>query len=179
VVAQAFAILMAVLGFRYNLFLVFIAVFIWIGAVAEARMANVKFALSGLSVGKAMLTDFQVLQHDESLAQAVKLTLSGTQKDFPVLAGDKVIGVLRQSDLLRGLHDHGKLCRVDQEMQGDVPHADISEPLEAVMERMQVGESGLLIVTDGSRIAGIIDIDNIMELLRIQKALHEHDEHRW
>ena len=36
-----------------------------------------------------------------------------------------------------------------------------------------------LIVTDGSRIAGISDIDNIMELLRIQKALQEHDEHRW
>jgi Zn-dependent protease len=179
VVAQAFALLMAVLGFRYNLFLVFIAVFIWIGAVAEARMANVKFALSGLAAGKAMLTDFQVLQPDQSLAHAVKLTLSGTQKDFPVLAGDKVIGVLRQSDLLRGLHDHGKLCRVDQEMQGDVPQADISEPLEAVMERMQAGESGLLIVTDGGRIAGIIDIDNIMELLRIQKALQEHDEHRW
>jgi len=35
VVAQAFALLMAVLGFRYNLFLVFIAVFIWIGAVAD------------------------------------------------------------------------------------------------------------------------------------------------
>jgi hypothetical protein len=47
------------------------------------------------------------------------------------------------------------------------------------MERMQVGESGLLIVTDGSHIAGIIDIDNITELLRIQKALQEHDEHRW
>jgi Zn-dependent protease len=30
-----------------------------------------------------------------------------------------------------------------------------------------------------TRIAGIIDIDNIMELLRIQKALQEHDEHRW
>jgi len=68
---------------------------------------------------------------------------------------------------------------VAQEMQSDVPQADISEPLEAVMERMQAGESGLLIVTDGSRIAGIIDIDNIMELLRIDKALRKHDEHRW
>ena len=179
VVAQALALLMAVLGFRYNLFLVFIAVFIWIGAAAEASMANVKFALSGLSAGKAMLTDFQVLQPDESLARAVKLTLSGSQKDFPVLAGDNVIGVLRQSDLLRGLHDHGKLCRVDQEMQRDVPQADISEPLAAVMERMQAGESGLLIVTDRGRIAGIIDIDNIMEFLRIQKALQEHKEHQW
>ena len=178
-VAQAFALLMAVLGFRYNLFLVFIAVFIWIGAASESSMASVKFALSGLSAGKAMLTDFQVLQPDESLARAVELTLSGTQKDFPVIAGDQVVGVLRQSDLLRGLHDHGKLRRVDQEMQGDVPQADISEPLEAVMERIQAEDSALLIVTDGGRLAGIIDTENILELLRIQKALQEHDEHRW
>ena len=172
-VAQALAVLLALLGFRYNLFLVFIAVFIWIGAATEAGMASVKSILSGVTAKRAMLTDFQVLEPHESLARAVELTLSGSQKDFPVVSGDSVTGVLRQSDLLRGLHDHGKLCRVDQVMQRDVPSINVSETLENVMERMQIKDRGLLIATENGRIAGIIDIDNIMELLKIQKALQE------
>jgi hypothetical protein len=44
---------------------------------------------------------------------------------------------------------------------------------------MQLKDRGLLIVTDNNRIAGIIDIDNIMELLRIHKALREHEKQSW
>ncbi len=178
-VAQAMAVVLALLGMRYNLFLVVIALFIWVGAASEAGMASVKSVLSGIPAGKAMLTDFQLLQADESLARAVELTLSTSQKDFPVVSGDRVIGALRQPDLLRGLHDHGKQCRVDQVMQHDIPEVELSETLDHVLENIQIKDSGLLIVTDQGRIAGIIDIDNIMELLKIQKAVRDHDEHKW
>jgi len=179
VAAQAIALGLALLGMRYNLFLVVIALFIWIGAVSEAGMAGVRSVLSGIPAGKAMLTDFQLLQADDSLAHAVDLTLSTSQKDFPVVSGNRVIGALRQPDLLKGLHDHGKLCRVDQVMRCDVPEVELTEPLDHVLESIQIKDSGLLIVRDRGRIAGIIDLDNIMELLRIQKALQDHDEHKW
>jgi Zn-dependent protease len=100
-VAQAMAVLLALVGLRYNLFLVFIAVFIWIGAASEAGMATIKSALSGLPAGRAMLTDFQLLAPDESLARAVELTLSGSQKDFPVVSGEEVAGVLRPARTAR------------------------------------------------------------------------------
>ena len=64
-------------------------------------------------------------------------------------------------------------------MQHDVPEVELSEPLDHVLENMQIKDSGLLIVKDRGRIAGIIDLDNIMELLRIQKALQEHDDRKW
>jgi len=159
-VAQAMAVVLALLA-------------------SEAGMASVKSVLSGIPAGKAMLTDFQLLQADESLARAVELTLSTSQKDFPVVSGDRVVGALRQPDLLRGLHDHGKQCRVDQVMQHDIPEVELSETLDHVLENIQIKDSGLLIVTDQGRIAGIIDIDNIMELLKIQKAVRDHDEHKW
>jgi len=178
-VAQAMAVGLALLGLHYNLFLVLIAMFIWIGAAGEAGMASVKSVLAGIPAGKAMLTDFQLLRADESLARAVELTLSTSQKNFPVISGSRVVGALRQSDLLRGLHDHGKLCRVDQVMQHDVPEVELSEPLDHLLENMQIKDSGLLIVKDQDRIAGVIDLDNIMELLRIQKALQDHDDRKW
>jgi Zn-dependent protease/predicted transcriptional regulator len=176
VVAQAAAILLALIGMRYNLFLVLIAIFIWIGATTEASLASARSVLSGVTARAAMETNFEVLAYDDSLGRAVALTLDGSQKDFPVMRDGRVIGVLRQADLLRGLHDHGKLCRVDQVMQAQQPvQMDIGESLEHVLQDMDVGRSGLLVVTDHGRMAGIIDIDNLMELLRINKALREHE----
>jgi Zn-dependent protease/predicted transcriptional regulator len=175
VVAQAAAIVLALVGMRYNLFLVFIAIFIWIGAATEAGMASARSVLSGVSARSAMETNFEVLAHDDSLGRAVALTLDGSQKDFPVMRDGAVVGVLRQADLLRGLHDHGKLCRVDQVMQAQPAQMDIGESLEHVLENMDAGHSGLLVVTDHGRMVGIIDLDNLMELLRIHKALQEHE----
>jgi len=178
-VAQIVAILLALIGLHYNWFLVIIAVFIWIGALTESAMARTRSALEGISARRAMLTDFTVLEPDESLGRAVELTLAGSQKDFPVIVDGTVVGVLRQSDLLRGLHDHGKLCRVDQVMQREVPVVDIGEPLENVFEDMHTAGSGLLAVMEAGRLAGIIDLDNISEILRIDKALKDYEETRW
>ena len=178
-VAHGFALLMAVIGLQYNLWLVLIAIFIWIGATTEASMAGFKSVLTKIPADKAMLKDFEVLEADESLERAIELTLAGTQKDFPVLRDGKVVGVLRQDDLLRGLHDHGKLCRVDQVMREGVPEIRIDESVEDIFERLQSGDSGLIIVTDKGRLAGLIDLDNVSELLRINNALEEHEKAVW
>jgi CBS domain-containing protein len=156
-------------------FLVLIAIFIWIGATAEAGLASARSVLSGITARSAMETNFAVLEPDDSLGRAVQLTLDGSQKDFPVVRDGAVIGVLRQTDLLRGLHDHGKLYRVDQVMQGPPGSMELGESLEDVLESLGSDPSGLLAVTDGGRLAGIIDVDNLMELLRIKKALQEHE----
>lgn len=179
VVAQTAAVLLALIGMRYNLFLVFIAIFIWIGASTEASLAQAKSVLAGITARRAMETNFEVLAPDDSLGQAVTLTLDGSQKDFPVVRDGEVVGVLRQVDLLRGLHDHGKLCRVDHVMQEPPARMDVGESLEHVLETMGTVSTGLLVVSEAGRMAGIIDIDNLMELLRISKALQQHEDSAW
>jgi Zn-dependent protease len=179
IVAQAAAVLLAVLGLHYNLFLVIIALFIWIGAVTEASMVSAKSVLAGITARSAMETRFETLASHDALGTAVALTLDSSQKDFPVVDGGRVTGVLRQADLLRGLHDHGKLCRVDQVMQEAPAAMQIDDSLEHVLEDIGAGSPGLLVVMDRGRIAGIIDIDNVMELLRIRKALQAHEDSNW
>jgi Zn-dependent protease/predicted transcriptional regulator len=179
IVAQAAAVLLAVLGLHYNLFLVIIALFIWIGAVTEASMVSARSVLAGITARSAMETRFEALASDDALGKAVALTLDSSQKDFPVVDEGRVTGVLRQADLLRGLHDHGKLCRVDQVMQEAPATTQIDESLEHVLEDMGAGTASLLVVMDRGRIAGIIDIDNVMELLRIRKALQAHEDSNW
>jgi CBS-domain-containing membrane protein len=94
------ALLFGFLGLMGNPFLLFIAFFVWIGAAQEASMVQMKAALGGIPVGRAMLTDFQSLAPSDSLGRAVELILAGSQQDFPVIDSGRVAGVLTRGDLL-------------------------------------------------------------------------------
>jgi Zn-dependent protease/predicted transcriptional regulator len=179
-VGQGLALWLGLIGLLYNPFLIFIALFVWIGAAAEAGMEQVKSSLTDMSVGRAMLTDFQVLSPDDSLAHAIELTLAGSQKEFPVLADTVVVGVLTQNGLLKGLQASGEHALARDWMQQEVHSADLNEPLQKVLERLQTCHCSLLSVTEAGRLVGIVNIDNIMELISIQTALQEqHGQTKW
>jgi len=169
-IGQFIAILFAVLGLMYNPFLFLIAVFIWIGAAAEAQTATIKQALSDVSAAQAMLTDFQILESGDPLAKAIELTLTGSQKDFPVIDDGKVVGFLAQKDLLRGLHEGGDQLAVARVMQVEVVNVHPGDHMEQVLALMQGNPHGLVTVSESGQLKGIINFDNIFELLRIQAA---------
>jgi len=56
-------------------------------------------------------------------------------------------------------------------MQKDVHMADIGKPLDAVLERFQTSECRLVSVPASGRLAGIVNLDNILELLQFQEIL--------
>lgn len=179
-IGQGLALCLGLLGLLYNPFLIFIAFFVWIGAMAEASVENVRASLNGLSVARAMLTHFDTLSPDDRLGRAIKLTLDGSQKDFPVIRDNKVVGVLTQLGLLQGLQEQGENAQVRDFMQGSIQSAEIDEPLEKVVRRLQGLQCQLLTVTDMGKLVGIVNIDNVMELIDIQKALHEsHQQTHW
>ncbi len=171
-IGQALAFGMGFIGLFTNPFLLFIALFIWIGAAAEANETEVRNVLSGIPVRRAMLTDYATLAPTDTLARAIDLTMAGTQKDFPVMKGGRLVGVLKQADMLRGLREQGERAQVDKVMQTDIPSADIDEPLEDVLERLRHHHCRLIPVMDNGRVAGLVDLDNITELLQIHAALH-------
>lgn len=174
-IGQGLALVLGLFGLLVNPFLIFIALFVWIGAAAEAGSAHMQSALSGVTVGQAMLTDFHAIAPNDTLARVIELTLAGTQKDFPVMAEERVIGVLTQTDLLQGLRAGGEHSTVNEVMQKDIHNADIAEPLDAVMEKFQTSECRLVSVTASGRLAGIVNLDNILELLQFQEILQERE----
>ena len=172
-VGQGLALWLGFLGLLYNPFLIFIAFFVWIGAASEAESEQIKSTISGSSVGKAMLTDFQVLAPDDLLSHVVELTLAGSQTDFPILKDSAMIGVLGQVDLLRGLQQGGEQNRVKDFMQSEVYSADIKEPLEQVLKSIQSHHCSLVSVTEDDKFVGIVNLENIIELIQIQTALNQ------
>ena len=61
-VGQAFAFIFALLGFFFNPLLLFIALFVYLGASGEVPMAQLREFARGIPVGSVMLTRFKALR---------------------------------------------------------------------------------------------------------------------
>ncbi|MCZ6875515.1 MAG: site-2 protease family protein [bacterium] len=173
-IGQTIAVGMGLLGAMYNPFLMFIAIFIWFGASMESTAEQLKSILGHASVRHAMLREFHTLSPDDKLAKAVELTLAGSQKDFPVGYRNNLDKVLHYSDLIRGLQAKGEHARISELPLQNILSADINEPLGKLLQRMQGNPAQMICVTDAGQIVGLLNLENILELIKIQEAVEKH-----
>ncbi len=169
-VGQGMALLFGLLGLLYNPFLIFIALFVWIGAEQEANMVQVKSALDGIPVSKAMQTHFRTISPGDSLDTAVQLILTGSQQDFPVVSGEQVVGLLTRADLFTALANQSA-ASVEQVMRKEFPAATSLDALEESLRKIQSTSVHTLAVIDNGRLSGLVTAENIGEFLMIQAAL--------
>jgi Zn-dependent protease len=172
-IGQGMAWVFGFIGLFTNPFLMFIALFVWIGAAQEASQAQMKSALAGLPVSRVMMTDFRTLAPEDPLARAVEHILSGCQQDFPVLEGGRIAGVLTRGGLLTGLAKLGQLAPVAEVMQRNVRTAEAGEMIESVLSRLQEDDCRVLPVIRHGELAGIVTTENLGEYMMIQAALGE------
>jgi Zn-dependent protease/CBS domain-containing protein len=170
-VGQAMALLFGFFGLFYDPFLLFIALFVWMGAEGEAAMVQMRTSLGGIPVQRVMLTDFKTLNPDDTLDLAVQHILAGWQQDYPVVFGDHVLGVLTREDLLKALAQGGTGMRVRDAMQRAFQVVDSHDMLEkAVAHLRECGCRSLPVLHNGS-LVGILTMENVGEFIMIQKAL--------
>lgn len=173
-VGKLFAVLFAILGFFTNPFLIFIGLFVWLGATQESMAAQMKGALDGILVSQAMLTDFRTLSPHAPLSRAVELLLAGSQQDFPVVDERGVVGVLTRQTLLEALAQRGgddAMARtVDHVMQRDVPVADAREMLDAALVRLQGAPARTMPVFSNGAMVGLLTMENVGEFVSIHSA---------
>ena len=81
-IGQGMALLFGFFGLFSNPFLVFIALFVWMGATQEAGMVEMKSVLGGVPVHRIMITDFKTLAPQDSLGRAIELILGGSSRTF-------------------------------------------------------------------------------------------------
>jgi Zn-dependent protease/CBS domain-containing protein len=172
-VGQALAILFGIIGFFYNPFLIFIAIFVYLGAQAEAGMVEMQSALAGLRVRDAMMTRFRTLTAQDTLAKAIEELLAGSQQDFPVLENDQPIGILRRNDLVKALSDGRRDTLVSVGMSRDCHTVDEATPLKGAVESMRQSQCSTVPVVAGGRMVGLLTLENISEVIMVNAAM-EH-----
>jgi Zn-dependent protease/predicted transcriptional regulator len=168
---QVMAFVFGFLGLFTNPFLIFIALFVWIGAAQEASMVQMKSALGGIPVSRTMLTDFRTLAPRDPLARVVDLILAGSQHDFPVTENGTLVGILTREKLLAALSQTDRATAVADVMEREFATVDQAEMLEIALAKLDECACQTLAVTQRGQLAGLVTKDNVGEFLMIQAAL--------
>jgi len=170
-VGQALALVLGLVGLLRSPFLVFIPLFVWIGAAHEASAVQIKDVFSGIPIRSAMQTNFAVMTTNSTLGDAVKATLDGAQHEFPVMWGESVMGILTRANLIAGLSRHGPEQSVSSVMTMEYTTAESNEMLGTALGRLSGSGVHTMPVVDDGKLVGLLTLENL-EYLMIQNALH-------
>jgi Zn-dependent protease len=152
-VGRFFALVFGLVGMFVigNPFLVIIALFVWLGAAAEAAAVQTSAMLDGVPINDLMITDVQTLAPNDPLSRAVRLILDAA--------------------LMRALSESGEATPVQQVMQRDFQQASPTEPADVALARLRsCGCHSMPVVRDG-RLLGVLTMDNVGEYVMVQAAL--------
>ena len=173
-IGQMMAVLFGFVGFLYNPFLIVIAIFVYIGAQAEADLVETTSLLEGLQVKDAMMTRFRTLAPQDTIEKAVSELLAGSQEDFPVTLETGELGVLRRKDLLRGVTERRAGSPVSDFLSHKCDPVKSSASLERTLELMRQNECKTIPVADDGQIIGLLTLENISELVMLRSASNGH-----
>ena len=169
---QIIAILFFLLGFSYNPILIFISLFVFLGASGEYMMVRHLNLLRGHKVREAMMTNYSVFDPQDRLDKVGQTLLDGTESQFLVLQDDGTIaGVLARKSIVEAFQSTNKELSVGDIMDNEFvtvqADADLSELYRMAQRRKQL----LFPVMEENRVVGVIDMENINEFVMIQANL--------
>lgn len=169
-IGRSFALAVGLVGLASNPVLVLIALFVWLGADAEADAARTRHALAELTVGQVMQRDFHVLLADDTLRHATQLALAGAQRDFPVVVGERVAGTLRWNDLVSGLQTAGPESRVSKHLHRHGLTATADEGVNHLLDRAGLERADGIPVLEHGRLAGLFTLSALATALVLREA---------
>ncbi len=172
-IGQGMAILFGLFGLiTLNPILLFIALFVYVGAQQEAQQAMMRALTKGTPVRQAMMTRFQTLMPDNTLGDAVDELLAGSEHDFPVVdETGQVIGLLRRRTLIQALSDRSRDTPVREVASAECFTVDAGAMLDEALTRMQQANCSTVPVVRDDALVGLLTLENVGELMMVSSAL--------
>lgn len=169
-IGQGFAFLLGFLGLFGNPLLVFIAIFVYIAASAEAQMTVVHEAARGLKVEDAMETRIATISWGADIGESVETLLATAQEEFPVLdASGRLRGILSRSDIIEALKTNERSSPIAPFVRKDVPTIEAGASLDKAIDEFAASASMGVVDRSGALI-GMLTRQSIAEVVLIATA---------
>jgi Zn-dependent protease/CBS domain-containing protein len=166
---KAFAIFMAIFGIFYNLWLTFIAIFIYVGASQEQQSLGVTLALENVKVKDIMTPNVEAVSPDMSLRKLSDYMFAHKHLGYPVMNDGKIVGTVSVLDL-RGI---GKE-RQDTVLIKDIMHhhfLSVSPEDDAIdaFKTMAKNHNDRLIVQKDGNTVGIVSWSDVLHAIKMRQ----------
>jgi Zn-dependent protease/predicted transcriptional regulator len=159
-----------------GLWLIFIGMFLRGAAQASYHGVVVEQALSGSKVRELMIAEPVCIPADTTVEQAIdEYFLRYGFGGFPVIDGDRIVGIVSLADIKRCAKEERGTSRVDRCMQpaeGKLQISAQASVADALRRMVEVG-NGRLLVTDGTRIVGLLTHSGIARFTSLKTELEE------
>jgi Zn-dependent protease len=155
-------------GFFYNPFLVFIGLFIYLGAGAESAYTQTKSMLQGFTVKDVVMHEVPFIDKNASLKDAVDQLLNSQNRNFVVTDAGKPVGTLNRDQIIKALREKNDGIPVDKIMNDGPLYFPTGAPLEKVLHEIQ--KHRIILVADNGKLEGIVDDENLAEFILIRSA---------
>jgi stage IV sporulation protein FB len=170
-IGQALAGLAGLWGFlNGDFFLIVVAIFVYMGAGQEGQLVQLRRVLGDVTVERAYSRQARTLGPQATLQEAVDLTLTTFQSDFPVCDGERLVGLLPYKRLVEALNQRGADTPVREVMVTDVKPVSPNDSMFDVQQRMTEQQLDALPVVQDGRFLGLLTNRDVGELYRLASS---------
>lgn len=169
-VGKLIAIVFGLIGLFFDPLLLFVALFVFLGAQAESQRAEMRWTMRGAPVRDAMLTRFETLSPTDAIQSAADAMRRSGQAEIVVERQGRAVGVIDRHQVIHALRDANHAQPVEAFMSPAPQTIHMDAPLDAAAEALQAEQCRALLVVDGERVVGVITPESIGQWLMLHSA---------
>ncbi len=162
-------------GFYVNPFLIFIGLFVMLGAQAELESVRTGHVMKGSFTGQITMQKYEILDVNQSIGDAVHKILNGQCKTFLVTDNGVPAGTLNREAVIKALAENGQHSRISEVMKTGVMYIESTLPIEEAYRKMTEQRTDMAVITENGRMTGVLDTENILEFVMIKNALEKNE----
>jgi Zn-dependent protease/CBS domain-containing protein len=165
-IGQGFAMLLMMIGLVWNVWLVLVGFFLFLGAQMEDRSVVFQSVLETVRLEQVMLTQFSILSPADTLEDALSKAVHTLQDDFPVVRGMEMVGVINKARIVDALRSRGN-GYVQPTMVRSFEVAKKTDSLAEAFRKLGARGLSMIPVVDSGRLVGIVTMQNLMHSMAL------------
>lgn len=169
-IGQVLALGFVFLGFYSNPFLIFIGIFVFMGAQIESEYTETKYMLKGYKVRDLIMKQYPTIDYNETLETVVKLMLDSQNKHFLVTENGIPMGTLNREQIIEALSKKEDEKELSSIMDKELILLQADALLEDVFELVYKNKSTLMLVMENNQLIGTLDTENLLEFILINEV---------
>lgn len=163
-VGQLLAIGFVFFGLFYNPFLLFIGIFVFLGAGAEATHVTRQETLREITLGDLMRVDYPVLSYTASVSTAASAFMESREPELAITDGDRYVGVVSYKFIINELqkgHFENPVINLINDQVKTVP---LNTTIDQLLEEFHRSNQYMFPVVDNNRLIGVISRKELEQL---------------
>ena len=173
-IGQIISIIFFFAGLFFTPFLMVVGIVIFIMAQTEADDVKSTSILQDYKVKDIIMHKFHQLEASDTISDAVKLLLDVQATDFIVTKNELVVGTLNRNGIIKVLSEKGKETQIHLVMNPITTKLSLEQPLDQLFKKRNADNSHIIPVIDNEKLIGIVDVNNILELIMIREASNDN-----